>query len=187
MRKKNKPHLWKKKWSVSNYYLAWIMVVVLLAFNVLYQFKITFAEELNGYSEPIISPVPDSYSGVLNNSVFVQIQPIPTPTPEEIKVEETIDELILYYSDKFGVDADYIRCIVWFESRNDAEAVGDSGKAVGLCQFHLGTFLGFRKQMGLSQEDLRRDKAESVKVLAWAIQKNYDHHWSVVNRGLCRK
>ncbi len=191
--KKNKgePHLWRE----ANYYIGCLFIVVFLTFfivvfltfNVLYQFKITFAKELNGYSKPLISPVPDSYLGVLNDSVFVQIQPIPTPTPEEIKVEETITELTEFYGNKFEVEPSYLRCIIWFESRNDAEAVGDSGKAVGLCQFHLGTFLGFRKQMGLSQEDLRRDKAESVKVLAWAISKNYDHHWSVVNNNLCRK
>jgi hypothetical protein len=85
------------------------------------------------------------------------------------------------YAEEYGVSVRYLTCIAREESRFNSEAVGDSGKARGVYQFHLGTWQSFRRQMGLSTEDLRTDEEEATRTTAWAISKNLDGHWSVAD------
>jgi soluble lytic murein transglycosylase-like protein len=100
--------------------------------------------------------------------------------------KKTTEELINEYSEKYQVRADLVRCIIFNESGFRATAVGDSGKAVGLAQFHLGTWQSFRKQMGESQEDLRKDPEESIKTLVWALSQGYNNHWTPCKKGICQ-
>jgi len=176
MKKRN-----KKKWREANYYIGWLFVLVYVAIQFLYQYQLSNEVSAHG----IISPVPSSYSDELANQLYLVYEP---PAEEEIKVEETEKELIEFYADKFKVDPDYIKCIIWLESRNNTFAKGDQGTSWGLAQFKESTFRAFRRLMGLDENPLlRQDKAEAIKTLCFAIKEGKDSHWSVVTSGLCRK
>ena len=94
-------------------------------------------------------------------------------------------ELIHYiekYAKEYGVSARYLVCLAREESRFDPNAIGDGGKAHGTYQFHLATWQMFRRQMGLSTEDLRACEEEATRTTAWAISKGLDRHWSVAEK-----
>lgn len=86
--------------------------------------------------------------------------------------------LIATYSDVNKLNTHSIECLVARESGGRTLAVGDNGAAVGVAQYHLGTFLSHRRQMGLTQEDLRTNKEESIKTMTWAIANGYGPHWT---------
>jgi len=71
------------------------------------------------------------------------------------------------------------------ESRFDPPAIGDHGDAVGLYQFHLGTWQHFRSRMGLPLDDLRLDAREATRTACWAFANGFQERWTVVRRGLC--
>ena len=100
--------------------------------------------------------------------------------------EESLEPIIQKYSERYSVRASLVRCIIFKESSNNANAVGDKGKAVGCAQFHLPTFQSFRKQMGESQEDTRTNPDHSIATLSWALSKGLGNHWTPFKRGLCR-
>lgn len=76
----------------------------------------------------------------------------------------------------------YLVCLAREESRFDPKAIGDNSKAVGVFQFHLATWQSFRRQMGLSTEDLRGCEKESTRTTAWAVANGLSRHWSVAVR-----
>lgn len=116
-----------------------------------------------------------SWSVVQAGTEDMRLAVEPTPTP---KPQTTEDELISFYSQKYGVDEQLVSCIVEKESSWNTHATGDSGRAKGLAQFWLATYQGFRRHMGLSQEDFREDKAESIKTLCWGLANGKASHWS---------
>lgn len=75
-------------------------------------------------------------------------------------------------------DTRLVECIVWNESGGRDEAVGDSGAARGVAQYHLATFLGHRRQMGLSQEDLRTDTESSIQAMLFSISRGGIGNWT---------
>ena len=85
-----------------------------------------------------------------------------------------------------GVSADFALCVAQRESGLDPGAIGDHGEAVGLYQFHPGTWRRFRAEMGLPLDDLRADARESARTACWAFANGYTRRWIVVRRGLCR-
>jgi cell division protein FtsB len=91
---------------------------------------------------------------------------------------DNVKQTIKKYSSIYGVDQLLVQCIVANESSGRAEAVGDSGLAVGVSQYHLATFLGHRKQMGLSQEDLRTDIEASIQAMCWSISNGGIGNWT---------
>ena len=103
---------------------------------------------------------------------------------KEIVIEETTEELIKFYAEKFGVSERLLACIIWEESKNDPDAIGDDGKARGLGQFWWGTWKDFRRAMGLSTQDMRTDKAEAIKTTAWALSQDLGYHWTTYWRCL---
>jgi len=86
------------------------------------------------------------------------------------------------YAEEYDVSARYLVCLAREESRFDPQAVGDSGRAVGPFQYWLGTWQMFRRQMGLSTEDLRACEEESTRTTAWAISKGLDSHWTASSK-----
>lgn len=100
--------------------------------------------------------------------------------------EKTIPEMIVEYSDKYQVNPMLIECILFNESGFNPEAVGDSGKAVGISQFHYPTWKSFRQKMGESTQDLRKSPEEAIKTLSWAISQGLKYHWSPVKNGVCQ-
>jgi len=109
-------------------------------------------------------------------------------TKKRLSVADTTGaspELIHYinhFAKEYGVSARYLVCLAREESRFDPNASGDSGKAYGVWQYHLATWQMFRRQMGLSTEDLRACEKESTRTTAWAISKGLDRHWSVASK-----
>ena len=97
----------------------------------------------------------------------------------EEKLPEEVKGLITKYANIYGVkDIRLMNCIVFNESGGRDEAVGDSGKAKGVAQYHLATFLGHRKQMGLPQIDLREDTNASLEAMMFSISNGGIGNWS---------
>ena len=92
-----------------------------------------------------------------------------TITPEELLIRHTAGAM--------GVDADFAVCIAWHESRYDVMAVGDDGMAIGLWQWHLGSWEYVRGKMGLPLEDRRNDPVESTITAIYAIDRLGLAHW----------
>jgi soluble lytic murein transglycosylase-like protein len=85
----------------------------------------------------------------------------------------------------YGVPEEFALCVADHESRFDPQAIGDHGGAVGLYQFHLGTWQHFRTRMGLPADDLRLDAREAARTACWAFANGFQARWTVVRRGLC--
>ena len=120
------------------------------------------------YSAPLLNPMGSTVP-------IVYAQEAPTKTPQQI---------IRQFAYLYGVPEKLALCIAKNESGFRADAVGDSGLAVGILQFHRGTFLMFQKKMGLKQSDDRTDVVESARVAMWAIANGYGKHWSTYRRCL---
>jgi hypothetical protein len=94
------------------------------------------------------------------------------PLPEEIK------GYVATYADQYGVNRKYQECIITCESGGNSEAIGDNGAAVGVAQYHLGTYLADAKRAGLPVQDDRRDPEKSVKAMAAALSRGEDSKWT---------
>jgi hypothetical protein len=92
--------------------------------------------------------------------------------PTEVK------DLVAKYASIYGVeDIRLMDCIIYHESGGRDEVVGDSGAAKGVCQYHLATFLGHRKQMGLEEIDLRTDTEASIQAMMFSISHGGIENW----------
>jgi len=97
----------------------------------------------------------------------------------EEKLPQEVKDLIVKHANAYGVkDIRYMECIVFNESGGRSEAIGDSGLAVGACQYHLATFLGHRKQMGLPLVDLRKDTDACLQAMMFSISNGGIGNWS---------
>lgn len=92
-----------------------------------------------------------------------------------VRVKNIIASNALVYGVK---DVRLIECTVFHESGGRDEAVGDSGDAIGVAQYHLATFLGHRKQMGLPAIDLRKNTEASIQAMVYSISKGGIGNWS---------
>ena len=102
--------------------------------------------------------------------------------PQE-KGETSFGQLIEKYSQEYSVRASLLKCIIWYESTNNPNAVGNQGEQ-GLAQFKLSTFRSFREQMGEDEKASPFDPETAIQTLAWALSKGYGNHWSVYRRCL---
>lgn len=50
---------------------------------------------------------------------------------------QIVEECIMYYSDKYDVSASLMAKVIYCESRNNPNAIGDNGTSFGLSQIHL--------------------------------------------------
>ena len=81
-------------------------------------------------------------------------------------------------AETMGVNPDYAACIVERESAWDPAALGDRGRAVGLWQWHLGSWRHVRRAMGLSIEDRRHEPVASTAAALWWIRQGHDDWWT---------
>ncbi len=103
----------------------------------------------------------------------------------EQKLPEEVKTTIAKYANVYGVeDTRLIQCIVFYESGGREEAIGDNGKAIGVAQYHLATFLGHRKQLGLPQVDLRKDTDASIQCMIFSISKGGIGNWTARSKCL---
>lgn len=80
-----------------------------------------------------------------------------------------------------GLDVDRVLRVVELESAWDPNAIGDEGEAVGLWQFHAGTWTWLCDLTGHSEwRDplLRRNPVYATIVALEAIQMGYGSHWT---------
>ena len=144
-----------------------------------YQRKMLLLEILLVICATFIAILTAMYVGVVNEP-----QEMLSPVLEPVRALEAVNRPYSLYKhiyDEayiFGIEPDYVYCIVQKESGFDKNAVGDSGLAHGLGQFHLPTWKSFRKQMGKSQEDTRFSAYDSIETLVWGLTKDYDSHWT---------
>jgi len=97
----------------------------------------------------------------------------------EQHLPEYIKNLVDKYCDTYGVaDKRLVSCIIFHESGGNTDAVGDNGAAVGVAQYHIGTFLSHRRQMGLSEEDLRTDAEASIRAMLFSISRGGIGNWT---------
>jgi cell division protein FtsB len=94
------------------------------------------------------------------------------------QLPENVKTIIAKYSSVYGVNRPLIECIVANESGGRYNAVGDNGAAVGVAQYHLATFLGHRRQMGLSEEDFRTDLEASIEALCFSVSRGGIGNWT---------
>lgn len=52
------------------------------------------------------------------------------------------------YAAQYQVDASVFKKVMWCESNNRQESKGDNGRAIGVYQFHKGTFDMYSKKLG---------------------------------------
>ena len=50
--------------------------------------------------------------------------------------------------DEIGVNKEMLECLIWYESRNVEDAIGDAGRAFGVLQFWQSTFNQYKKRYG---------------------------------------
>lgn len=97
-------------------------------------------------------------------------------TPAECADKECITKLIVKYSKKYEVDQNLSLAVAKCESQLNPVAVGDSGKAYGVYQFHKPTFDMFSKMM---REKLNYKSTEdNIKVAVWALSNGLEDHWT---------
>lgn len=84
-----------------------------------------------------------------------------------------------------GENPAYFSCIVQHESGWNPQAVGDNGAAVGMWQWHIGSWQHVRNQMALPLNDERDDPIQSTLTAAYAIGVlGLDDWWAAA--GECR-
>ncbi len=95
----------------------------------------------------------------------------------DAKSKECVIELINKYADQYDVSAKLALDIANCESELKTTAIGDSGKAYGVYQFHKPTFQEFSKKFG--DETLNyHDTEDNIQLAIWALAHNKGYHWS---------
>ena len=61
-------------------------------------------------------------------------------------------QLIDFYANKYGVDANLMRAVINCESRNVETAIGDGGKSYGLVQIHLPSWPEITKEQAINPD-----------------------------------
>lgn len=186
MRYRRNRELAQKTW-LAKYWLA--LIIAFVAIGVVVKSTQNVQE--------FLSPVPDE-----------KTYPIPWPTIQQV-IDETIDEVlesgnsgslepttapeikqeskslirrkIDKHADAYGVDRELADCVVFRESSYNFEAIGDSGKAHGLAQFHLPTWKWMRGLMGKSTADTRMNPDDALATMCWGIASGYGNHWTPFN------
>ncbi len=95
--------------------------------------------------------------------------------------------LISLLSRFYGVSPEYAECVCCAESRYDAAAVGDSGRALGLWQFHVAAWTETREAMGRDPDPaLRADPVEATETALYAMGVMGKYDWWTTD-AMCRK
>lgn len=92
---------------------------------------------------------------------------------EREKMAVFLYEQVEYDYKKFST----IKKVIDGESGWNPNAVGDSGKAKGVAQFHKPTFDDFSRLSGI--EGSYEDPYDQIKLMIWAFNNNLESHWTV--------
>lgn len=92
----------------------------------------------------------------------------------------TVQECIIYYSDKYNVSASLMAKVIYCESSNNPNAVGDNGTSFGVSQIHLPAHPHVTKEQA-------KDIPFAVEFMAKAFANGDEWMWScyrIVDNGM---
>lgn len=102
---------------------------------------------------------------------------------QQVKAVEVFLTPVQYadkYAQQYQIDASVFKKVMWCESSNRPDAIGDNGKAVGVMQFHKETFDEQSKLLG-EELDYNSTK-DQIKLASWMFSKNKQSHWTCYNK-----
>jgi len=90
----------------------------------------------------------------------------------------SVVELIEHYSAIYGQDPALMKKVAECESKYNIKALGDSGRAFSVFQFHKGTFNNWSKEKGEKLD--YKSYHDHIKLAVWAFSKgeSYRGHWT---------
>ena len=94
----------------------------------------------------------------------------PAPAP-------TVQETIIAAAQEFGVSPSTMLRVAFCESTFRTWVYGDQGRALGLFQFHLPTWLANAKRLGYTT-DMRDDPVASSRVAAEMFSRGQQGQWT---------
>ena len=89
------------------------------------------------------------------------------------------ETLQLYLYEQVGYDyKEYsiIKKVIQRESEWNPNAIGDSGLAKNIAQFHEGTFESFCEKSGIDGD--YESPYDQIRLMVWAFNNSLEHHWS---------
>ncbi len=92
------------------------------------------------------------------------------------KGKECVLGLIKKWANIYDVPVDLAVEIADCESELKVDAVGDSGKAYGVYQFHKPTFKEFSEKLGVKLDYMNTE--DNVRLAMWGLANEKGHHWS---------
>lgn len=110
------------------------------------------------------------------------IQQVVAPIEVTLSPVEYADK----YATQYQIDSRVFKKVMWCESNNDPNAVGDSGKAKNVLQFHEQTFVSYAKKIGgILDYDSYHDQ---IKVGAYMFSIGQARQWTtyraIMNGGI---
>lgn len=113
------------------------------------------------------------------NKDILTTQTVEAVEEAPIKEVEAILSPVQYadkYAAQYGIDPVVFKKVMWCESSNDPNAVGDSGKARNVLQFHKDTFDTYSKQIadGLNYDSYK----DQIQVGAYMFSIGQARHWT---------
>ena len=118
---------------------------------------------------------------VTNLASTTPIDPIVQQVQVQCLTKGCVTDLIEYYANLYGVDKDTALQVAKCESEFKTNAVGDSGKAYGVFQFHEPTFREFAKKFGDNTLEYK-NTSHSIELAMWALSQGKGSNWSCYNK-----
>jgi len=83
----------------------------------------------------------------------------------------------VFWALHYQIDVQEYLGVIDCESSWNIAAVGDSGRAYSLLQFHAPTFEGFKEEAEMT--DLEYDSwKDQLRLGAWGFANDKEHHWT---------
>lgn len=127
--------------------------------------SITLASALLGVGSSTIAPATTTVSAVEKAAIT------------ECATPECVKQLIEFYAKAHDVEASLALGVARCESEFKTTAVGDSGLAYGVYQFHQPTFKEFAKAYGDPSLEYKNTE-DQIELAMWAISNGKGNHWT---------
>lgn len=118
-------------------------------------------------------------------AVITQVCLAEVPTYERLQIRplSEYEQLTHFLYEQVGYDYNkyiLIKKVINCESEWKISAVGDSGLATGLCQYHTPTFNQFSKEyfQETGHELVIENPRHQIILTVWAFDKGYHNHWT---------
>lgn len=106
----------------------------------------------------------------------LQVSGQPPNQPQIMETIHTLENTVYFFSDKYSVDPMLILNMIKCESKGNPQAIGDSGLAKGIMQYHTETFIRHSKEFG-EVLDIN-SQYDQIKLAVWAISTNKGNEWT---------